>query len=233
MPTKNIKAVKGLVKSMFFDVEQLERCAKGGCPVVTISRDFGAGGGEVAHLLADQLGVECFDTQLIDQIIKLTSADKQLTKRVDERTISALDDWVVSLFAKGKSSQDDYIHALVNVLEGVGHTGGVIVGRGAHLILAHMGKQVFRVRIDGSLSRRTARIAAQENLDEKKALKLIKQVDEERVSFVKKIYKKFPGKESTYYDMLLSSDLMTTEQMVDIINYSMKQLGFNVPNPTQ
>lgn len=231
MPVKNLKAVKGMMKSVFFDSEKLAACDVEGCPVVTISRDFGAGGADVAHLLADQLGVECFDDQLLDEIIQRTSSDKSLMKRLDEKVVKGLDDWVIALFSKGKTSQLDYFHALINVMEGISRSGGVIVGRGAHLILAHRGKKVFRVRIDGSLKMRTKRIAKREGIDKSEALKRAQKVDKERVVFVKKIYKQFPIKESTYYDMLLSSDVMETEQMVDIINYAMKQLQFNVPNP--
>jgi hypothetical protein len=225
------QAIHSFIRSALESDELIEKCKLTGCPVVTISRDYGAAGRDVGRLLSDQLGVQYFNTKLLDGIIDKTKSDKHLLRRLDERTATFLDGWIFTFLSKTPVDKNDYFHALVDVLNTISRTGGVIIGRGAHLILSKRENPVFRVKIEGSKSNCASRVAMRNGIDLKAAMKRMKKINKERIEFTKDLYNKFPVNDRTYYDMVICSDNLSVEQIVDIINYTMKLSGYNVPDP--
>src|SRR5690606_33597280 len=103
---------------------------------------------------------------------------RYLMERLDEQAASAWDDWTHSLITGKAASKDDYRRHLVNVVLGIARAGGVIVGRGAHLILDE--KHVFRVRITGSPEKCAQEIARRKHLTMEEARKDVLRVNRER-----------------------------------------------------
>ncbi|MGN7611317.1 AAA family ATPase [Magnetococcales bacterium HHB-1] len=222
-------AIDGIVRSLFFTTDDdLYNCSVDKpCPLVTISRGYGALGLNVARLLADQLTVRLFDEELLHQIVNNIHADRNLVKMLDERTSSALDDWLRSMFSNANVTQQDFLNQLIKTVTAIGQSGGVILGRGAHLIL-NTNPKVFRVRIEGTQETCAKRIAERKKIALEEANEQVNAVNKERIAFVKQIYKRFPTKR-TYYDLMLSSDDMDHHQMVDVIIHAMEVRGLYVP----
>ncbi|MBF0384222.1 MAG: cytidylate kinase family protein [Magnetococcales bacterium] len=76
-------------------------------PMVTVSRFCGANGGKISRMLADRLGVACYDQKLVETITKEIKADKYLVSRLDEHVTSWVDDLVYDVFS-GKGSDKEY-----------------------------------------------------------------------------------------------------------------------------
>lgn len=195
-------------------------------PLVTVSRYFGANSTEISRLLAQRLGVQLYDRELLDAVIKESNADKYLVERLDEHSTSFLDDVVHSFFSKKSASSEDFYHNLIKVLMGIAQAGGVIVGRGAHLLLPK--RQVFRLRIEGSLEVCTKRVAERMDIKPGKAEKLIIATNKERTRFVKELYRRYPSNKA-YYDMVVNTDMFSDDQVVEIVALAMKFAGFKVP----
>jgi hypothetical protein len=53
--------------------------------VITIEREYGSGGGEIAHLLAQKLGWKLWDQLLTEQIAKLANCPKAVVEVREER----------------------------------------------------------------------------------------------------------------------------------------------------
>ena len=85
---------------------------------------------------------------------------------IDERTPNPLEDWVYALFSKGEISRSSFYRRLIKTTVFIANTGGVIIGRGAHLILAN-NPNVFRVRIEGSHEICAKRVAEREKVKSK------------------------------------------------------------------
>ncbi|MBF0187330.1 MAG: cytidylate kinase-like family protein [Magnetococcales bacterium] len=192
-------------------------------PVVTVARDYGAGGNEVGAILSKHLKVPLFDQEIIDQIVKRTQSDNTMIKRLDERLPSPLEDWLFSLVHKGASSRSEYFRRLVIVVRSIGRVGGIIMGRGAHLILEN--QPVFRLRVTGSMDHCARRVAARENLDLPDAKQNIKKVNAERQVFVRELFQHYPT-DAAYYDMMLNSDHLGSKQISDLALTAMNQMGF-------
>ena len=107
----------------------------------------------------------------------------------------------------------------------ISQKGGVIVGRGAHLILGP--DRAFRVRIIGSLEACAARVAKREGLDLPAARELVQVVDRQRAEFLQQHFGVDKADCSTY-DLVINSDRFSLEQMVDLILGSMLKAGYDI-----
>src|SRR6204780_4308598 len=54
--------------------------------IITIEREYGSGGGEIAQLLAQQLGWKLWDQLLTEEIARLAECPKAVVEKREERT---------------------------------------------------------------------------------------------------------------------------------------------------
>ncbi|WP_455234675.1 cytidylate kinase-like family protein [Thiogranum longum] len=198
--------------------------------VVTVSRNYGSGGAAVAQLLADRLGVRCCDRDILQEVARRAHVDISLVKTLDEHVKQIKGDWWQSLMSGKTLSQEQYFHHLVKVLLSISRTGGVIVGRGAHLVLGSC--LAFRVRVVGTLPYCSRRIAERENLDSEAARQHTLEVDGERSAYIRKLFGSDID-DATAYDLVVNSDRFTVEEMVDIILFGMRAAGYVLPENLQ
>lgn len=194
--------------------------------VVTVSRNCGAQGKQTAQMLADRLGVRCCDREILEGVASRAHVDVDLVNTLDEHVKGIEGNWWQSLF-KGKSlSRQQYYHHLVKVVLSISRNGGVIVGRGAHLILGP--ERAFRVRIVGSLSRCAERVAARESLDIEAARQRVLEVDRDRSEYIRELYD-VDVEDASFYDLILNSDRFGAESMVESILFAMQNAGYVLP----
>jgi hypothetical protein len=220
--------IQGISMSTYFDPKRAEECSREQrCPVVTVSRSFGANGSRIAELLAEALTVPCFGYSMLDGIVREAKSDKYLMGLIDERAPGPLEDWIHAMFTKGEVSQAGFYRRLIKTVIAIAESGGVLIGRGAHLILANNPK-VFRVRIEGSLEICAQRVAEREKIKLKEARERIVKVDNERRLYVRELYRRCPSQRA-HYDLVLNSDLLEPEAAVEVILFAMEKMGFYLP----
>lgn len=195
-------------------------------PLVTVSRSCGCNGTLIAQKLAERLKVRFYDKELLTEIVKVAKGDKYLLERLDEHNTNLIDELIHTFFAKKGVSRQDFYHYLIKVVLGVSRTGGVIVGRGAHLLVPH--PRVFRLRLEGSLPICAKRMAERLSIKPGKAEKLVQKTDADRDDFVQKVFKSYPTKR-IFYDLVVNTDNFTPEQAVRIVAIAMGEAGFAVP----
>ena len=202
-------------------------------PVVTISRNFGSLGRDVAHLLADTLELRCCDRSILHEVARRAHVDESLVKMLDEHVNAVRGHWWSGLLQGTTFDHDDYYRYLVKVIISIARTGGVILGRGANIILGK--EKAFRVRITGCLGQCAARVAARENMEPEAAragprnqpqsCKKALEVDRERAEYIRRLY----GAEvddTCMYDLVLNSDRYDRVQMVELILIAMQKAGY-------
>ena len=191
-------------------------------PIVTLSRDYGSGGREIARLLAKHLAVPVYDKELLDAVVERSGADPHLLGQFDEKTRGAWDSWIVSMLSGENVQEDNYRRHLVKVVLGIHNTGkgGVIIGRGAHLILAQ--QNVFRVRIVASPEICAERVAQKRQISREEAHKEVARVNEDRSRFVWDVFKKRLN-EPTAFDLAINTDhLSKYEEVAETIIFAMQ-----------
>lgn len=220
--TDAIRIVQALILAEKRDEEAKEQEIPRG-PVVTISRMYGAGGRSVGKMLAERLGVRCFDKEILEAISKLAKVDKKLMEELDEQVRDTISSWIHSMLRGGSLFNEDFRKHLVNVVFAIAARGGVIVGRGAHVILTDR-EDVFRVRLVGSADRCAARIALLESISPEAAKERIAKVDAERHEYLKTLLKGADLQENCF-DLIINTDLLDTAHVVDTILFVMEKRG--------
>lgn len=201
MPTDAYDIIQALVKAQLVE-DTYERGEKPH-PVVALSRGYGSGGEEIGHELSRRLQVGYFDKEILNEIVSQTGGDKYLLEKLDETVKNRWDAWILSFLSGDNVLNENYQRYLVNVMLGILDTGGVIMGRGAHLILAQ--HEVFRVRIIGSPETCAKRIMASEGLTMEAALKEVDKKNHERGKFVWD-YWKHRLSDPTEFDLVINTD---------------------------
>nr|CRH05112.1 conserved protein of unknown function [Candidatus Magnetococcus massalia] len=206
---------------IYHDVTEEKR--RSALPLITVSRGKGANGGRIARMLSERLDIPLYDRKLIDEVAKRSKSDPYLTRKLDEHMSSLVDEWVRSLFTGKNASRDTFNYHLIKVIMNIAPHGGVIVGRGAHLLLGNY--KVFRMRVEGSLHRCAERVSKREGVKMSKAKTLVERADLERQEFVHNLYKNHVAPHN-FYDMSVNTDLFSNKTVVELVLDGMREMGF-------
>lgn len=218
MPTDSLKLIEALLEAHAHEGGS----PPGAKPLVAISRDYGSGGREISAALAKRLVVPLYDKELLDAVIERSGADPHLMERLDEKTRGFWDSWIISMLSGENVLKENYLRHLVKVVLGILNTGdgGVLIGRGAHLILAN--QDVLRVRITASPETCAKRIAHWRKISQEEAVKEVNRVNEGRAKFVWDVFKKRLN-DPTAFDLTINTDhLNKPDEVAELIIFAMQ-----------
>lgn len=157
--------------------------------IITIGRQFGAGGRTLGKELAHQLGIDFYDKELIIEAAQASGLSHQLLDNLDEQhTGSLLYSLVMnaqsrSLFGGGKPLELLAYEAQITSVKNVAEKGPcVIVGRAADCILRD-NYDVVSIFVTAPLSSRIAHVARRDAISEAEAARKIARLDKARASF--------------------------------------------------
>ncbi|MBF0370742.1 MAG: cytidylate kinase-like family protein [Magnetococcales bacterium] len=191
-------------------------------PLVTVSGECQESIEEVGFALAETLGVNCFTQEMIEAEIEADISAEIFDAEPPPTFSGNLDQWLQTLVTADPASQPGFFPHLVDTVMTIAHSGGVIIGLGAHLILA--GKRVFRLKVESGPEYCARHLAQRVGVSIKAARKMVERTDCARVQFVKEIYHRFPS-QNTYYDLTLGTEILTSEQIVTITLETMSEVG--------
>lgn len=191
--------------------------------IVTIDREFGSGGHEVARRLADRLGVPLYDEEIISRAAAETGYHEAYIKSNDEKAPELT---IGGMFGRFDSFQDSPFSKIqegeFNIIREIASEGScVIVGRAADYILKdedHVSIFLF-APIEDRVERKL-KLAKMNETDEptdKAAMeKLVKQTDKQRRRYYE-FYtdNKWGGREE--YDLLINTSRSGVNGAVEII----------------
>ncbi|MBF0126303.1 MAG: cytidylate kinase family protein [Magnetococcales bacterium] len=221
---ENSSGIGSMIKSGLFVAHQQTPERASQPSVVTVSRNFGSNGGKIAELLAQRLQVPCYGHSMIDELASKTRTTKKLMDLMDEKLPRPIDSFIYSLFVRPDQSVDAYYRNIIKTVHAISKRGGVIVGRGARLILSEY-PQVFRLHVEGSREVCVKRVAMREGIGRDAAKLKIAEIEKERSRFLKGLYKRHPNNR-TYYDLVLNSDNLDPRHAVEIILNAMEKMGY-------
>ena len=157
--------------------------------IITISREFGSGGRELGKRLADELGIPCYDNEIIEMIAKENGFDERYVANVSEKSIEAAYPMTIGhRFAMPPVQIFDQsirvAAAQRQIIENFAKQGDcVIVGRCADVILEEMNPLNLFVYADteSRLQRCKERAPADEHLSDNELMRMIRQIDKQRL----------------------------------------------------
>jgi cytidylate kinase len=185
---------------------------------ITITRDVGALGDEVATALAGHLHWHHFDREIVDYIAQDNHVRQDLVRELDETAQNLIHDTVQRLLrtAAGISfGNQEYHQSLLKTLALLAARGdAVIVGRGS--VYALQGEPGIHIRIFSSPEVRVQRLAARWGVTPEEARHRMEKVDADRRSFRQHHFGK-SVEDLGFFDAVFNTDHLQIEWIVQSI----------------
>ncbi len=205
------------------DIELINRMR-----AITVSREYGSGGGEIASRLANHLGWRLLDHEIVERVaIEMGTSIEQAEAR-DERTegflIRAFNNlqFLEPAYMAGTtseaflSSEEVYLDTVSKIVRAAAAQGRVvIVGRGSQVLLAQQ-RDVLHVRIIAPLEKRVAYVMQRERMDQASAESRIKMKDNDRMKHFETAYHRKLS-DSHLYDLIINTSILDLDDAVEIV----------------
>ena len=197
--------------------------------LVTIEREYGSGGGEIAQLLSTHLGWKLWDQLLTEEIARLANCPKAVVQVREERTDS-LYYRLFKSFLRGSYEGSLNAHKLnvvdsesilkitERVVQHAAKTGNsVIVGRGSQHFLRSR-PDTLRVFLYAPREDKVRRLLAR-GKSQNEAQQLVDTVDRERADFIQKYFHVEWPDRAIYHSMINTAigDQPVVEMILDLI----------------
>ncbi|MDD6268731.1 MAG: cytidylate kinase-like family protein [Oscillospiraceae bacterium] len=183
--------------------------------IISISREYGSGGHEVAKLLSERLGISFYDRNMLDDIASYMNVDADNLKKYDEKRKKL----IISRTVRGHSNspeeaiaeiQFDYLRKKAASGESF-----VVVGRCAEHILREY-TCMIPIFILGDINEKSKRIQMVRNVTESEALSIMARHDKTRKAYHNS---HCPNKwgDSRSYEISVNSSKLGVEKTVDLL----------------
>ncbi len=193
--------------------------------IITIGREFGSAGHEIGSMLADRLGIPCYDKELLKRAAKESGMCPELFEDHDERpTSSFLYNLVMDTYSFGYSTST-YVDmpighkvflAQFDAIKKLADEGPcVIIGRCADYALNEY-KNCIHVFIHAELEERIKRVMEKYELTYDKAKDMIQKKDKQRANYYNYFSSKKWGKADSYH-LTVDSSILGEEGTVELL----------------
>lgn len=197
------------------------------CRVVCISRAAGAGGEEVGRLVAERLGFQYVDDEIVARAAARGGigadevADEERRKSLVARLLETLalgsSDLGGSPLGAGELHGDDVRALIRETVEQTAGGGNTVIVAHAASYAVTPGPEVLRVLVTASTQTRAARIGGAEGLGQAEAARAVKESDAARRDYLKRFYD-VDHELSTHYDLVVNTDVLSVEQAAEIVS---------------
>jgi cytidylate kinase len=160
---------------------------------VTLAREYGSGGGQIAECVARRLGWELIDRNLLEEISEKFHLNVGVAQRLQERGSWWLERVARAIWLHtGGTTVDvadvENVHEFTRhaILEAARRGNCVIVGRGGQCVLQER-SDVLHVFVFAPLEYRVERLRRRYK-GEDGALNAIERVDDERAAYIREFY---------------------------------------------
>jgi cytidylate kinase len=219
-------------------------------PVITIGRQFGAGGRTVGEMLAKRLKVDVLDSQLIDEVAQRLQLPKEEVEAEDEQPGSLLHRLLMALgSASGEpmippetaawnppnvdpvfDTRRAVLEITQHVIQEAARSGNVIIiGRGGAYILRDF-PGALHTFLRAAEAVRVKVVMARFNLSEEEARHRLKHADENWTAYIKQVY----GHDrnlASHYDLVLDTGRLGYDATVEAILTALDHRKPLTPSP--
>jgi cytidylate kinase len=193
---------------------------KGG-PVITISREPGSGGSEIARRLSKALKLDLIGGQIIQHVADSAKMSRKVIQSLDEREVTFRETLLSSLFGENRPWPGEYLQHLTKVVGTIGAFGNVImVGRGASYVLPR--ERTFKIRIIAPIELRIKHFMDDRGYTKAEAEQYIVKTENNRRAFVRK-YFNADLTDPAHYDMIINTERISVEGATESIIVAFNQ----------
>ena len=194
--------------------------------IITISRQFGAGGRTLGKLVAEKLGYAFVDEEIIQMLAKQAKASAGGVESVEKEAGGRLLKYITKLVSKSfvdlilndQRSYDeeiyvDLLYQIINRIADEGNT--VIIGRGSQYVLRNR-KDAYHILLVAQKEDRIRFMEKNYNLSPKEAALVVNKQDQRRMNLYKKLGKEDYDQPYLYH-LVINSSKQELRKAADII----------------
>lgn len=198
--------------------------------IISIGRQFGAGGRRVGQALAERLGIAYYDKELILEAAKEYGFAPEFFEQNDEKSASFTGNvlqWMESLVTGGMSaknylSQDALFEMQASAIRKIAEEKScVIVGRCSDYVLRD-NPNCISVFLHSTDEDRAQRIQERSKISREEALTKMRTQDKKRAAYYNFYSSKTWGDSATY-DLSINVSALGVEKCVDLIIHYLSQ----------
>ena len=176
--------------------------------VITISRQLGSLGTEIAEAVANRLNYQYVDKEKIGRALADCGLPKIEIEKLDEKKPAFWDSWV--------TDRKKFFHYIQRVILDFAQKNNVVIlGRGGQILLKGV-PGVLNVRIIAPLDVRIRRIKEQDGVDEMQAVRRLKRNDQDSGGFIRSFFN-VDWEDSSLYDLVINTQKLSLDTGMKLI----------------
>jgi len=195
--------------------------------VITISRQFGAGGKTLGQMIADKLGYTFADSDIVQRIAKeanvsedwVESFEKEAGSRVSRMISSMVSQrWIDRILKDERGYLDEkiYLDYLVLIVAQMADEGDVIIlGRGSQYILDDH-PDAFHILLINELQNRIKFLMERYELSQKQAARIVENEDQRRSNLYRRLGKS-DYNDPNLYHLVLNMGRFSLEDALKLV----------------
>jgi cytidylate kinase len=202
--------------------------------LICVSHCDGAGGDDVARLVADQLGLRYVDEEIISIAAEKCGAAPQLVADAEQRQ-PLLRRVLDELGATGAAAMvgsaggpppvphepppprsDELRRFIADAIEAVASEGHVVIGAHAASFALGARDDLLRVFVTAPAAARARRVTRERGIEASEAVRQIRAADKTRADYLRRFYD-IDREVPTHYDLVVNTDALTTDEAASIV----------------
>lgn len=190
--------------------------------IITIGRQYGSGGRMIGQKIAEDLGVKCYNSELLIEAAKESGLCQEVFEKIDEKPISAFLSFTAGKYDHGEMPLNHkvFLAQMQTIKKLAERESCVIVGRCADYVLRER-DDVINVFISAPFEDRVKRVIERDDILPGKAEKRVRRIDKERSNYYNFYSTKRWGIADSY-DVCLDSSKFGIEGCAKIIESLIK-----------
>ena len=195
--------------------------------VITISRQFGAGGITLGKMVAQKLGYTFVDTEIIRMVAEMANVSTHFVETVEKEAGGKISKLINKLVSKpmlervlkderGYIDEEIYLDYLVLIIAQMADEGNVVIlGRGSQYILSDH-PDAYHFLLIEDFANRVRFMQEHYDLSPNRAKQVVKSEDKRRLNLYRKLHKTDYDRPSLYH-LVLNMNRVNLDQAQDMI----------------
>jgi cytidylate kinase len=194
--------------------------------VITIARQFGSLGRPIAQLMAEKLGIEYYDRDIVEQAAQKLNLPVSKIDEIEESakktSKNSFKRMMYPLGTQASAAQDKVFEAQKNIMKFLTEKEScIIVGRCSDFVLSDV-ENAVHIYIYAPYEARVKNCVEELHLEEAEAKKMIKSVDEARDTYHMH-YAGFLPNDQRFKQIMIDSSLLGVEGTADFLVDAVKK----------
>jgi cytidylate kinase len=190
-------------------------CDASGITVVTVSSEPGSGGQVIARGIAERMGYDLFQRDIIREIAERADIGVSVIESIEKERLSGIEDFIATLVSRRYLWPEMYLEQLMKVVSVIGkHGKAVIAGRGANFILPP--DERLSIRVVAPMELRIQNISRLLSLSEEESRKRVIMKEAKRKAFIRKSFNADIA-DPINYDLTFNTEFIRYEAAVEAV----------------